>query len=203
MNIPELNEKYREEFYQNPNENALGKYFMTELLPPIADYENAMVLVRDNRKCLKGLTLLYLAAELCNSWPLMENVFIQELPTMLPSSDAETKSIIYYLISDYISWTYGRSDTRVKQYLELSLQYSGSMKFVNNRKYLASYLHGKDRFNLLSDAVANIECIYSDDDPLPIDYLIDPEREFKEVILGTYISRRNYESLIALIKKEK
>lgn len=200
--ILELNKKLKQEFEIYPTEEHLEKYVMSELLPPIEDYDNVLLLIRDNLQIIKTRSLLYLAAEICNSWPIMDNVFIQILEELLENSSDSEKAITYYLLSDYVVWKYGKKDTRVRKYLELSVRYSKNMKFVNNRIYLAEYLDKNQKLEMLEDALSNVEFIYAAPfEDYPLDYWLDSQREINERILGIYISKQSHTALISAIQK--
>ena len=48
MNPMELNQKLQKEYNTNQQINTLLRYVLSEMLPPIEDYENVIRIIRDN-----------------------------------------------------------------------------------------------------------------------------------------------------------
>ncbi len=196
MDVEQLNNQLRKEFYENKNYQTLEKYVMSELLNPIQDYVNANQIIRDNIDLLENLDLLYIATYLSSEYLFEENEFLKLLEQKIEIVSNKDKAIIYFLKANNIICTDKKwqKNDKCKEYLQKSVELSKGFEFANNRFYLAQCLDNNASIlahetlnNIIN--IENFETLQQKNK----EYWLSSTRFIDEFILGTSINNVVYE----------
>jgi len=194
--IKMLNKKLQKEFMKDKNYYTLERYVMSELLSPIADYFNAIDIIKKNNNLSEGSNLYYIAAYICAEWMPESKEFLDKLNSMIDMVEDKDKAVIYYLNAYYISCSVEnwRKCKNYKFNLLKSVEYSKSSNFVNNRFDLANISEGEEKQKYLEEAIKNVEKVETKEtlNNKTIDYWLSSQRFIDEFILGTHLSEEVY-----------
>jgi hypothetical protein len=196
-NSEQLNENLHRQFEMSGTYSTFEPYAMSELLSPIEDYQNFLKLVQENYNLLQGYNLIYIATYLNSLWRVGNKFFINALNKMEASMSLKDKSIVYYLNALEIHINEPTNINEYKYFLEKSVEYSKTFKFVNNRLDLAHILKGKEAKDLMAEAIQNVSEVLTDKQIAERDvgYFISSQHYIDEFILGTSISAKKYPTL--------
>lgn len=198
MNIDLLKMESELKCRSQDSTDDLIKYILFELQSPIEDYCLVINLLKNNYPKSKDVRLAILGAYLSSTWQsFKDNSFLKYLEEHLVNSNAQTKSIIYYLLAYDI---YMRCDknypTEYSVYLQKSIYYSE--RFVYNYVRLAEISNKKDAKILMEHAISNVSTVWSEKQlqEIPFDVFLQYETFIDEFILGVDISSLEYEELL-------
>jgi hypothetical protein len=202
INVNEYNKNIKREFENRGGIDLLTKYVMSEILPPIDDFENAVNIIKTNYHHQMSGELLIIGAYLAIKWTYLKNELLEILNLMYDYFPDRDKAIINYLNALQI---YTR-DEHIKRNEEYRSQLNKSMgykiPFVYNRCQMAEVVHEYEIKKCYEDALKNVEIVFSEQDimQMPLEHFLDPQSFIKEYILGTQISYVNYEIIKEKIK---
>lgn len=202
MNVEKYNELLKNEYEMRGDINTLIKYVISETLPPIADYENAIKIIRNNYKTAFNTTLLIIGCYLLSECFSEKNEMLCILNEIIPFLTKKEKAIVYYLNANHIRTRDNnyKSDGMYKMYLQKSVEVN--TPFVFNRVWLAEISPTETRQKLKSEAVRNIDKVYdfSKIEKLPISVFVEPNFFINEKILGTNISSEVKKWLLSMFQ---
>ena len=201
MDIVIYNDFLRKKFEQEGGIDVLLRYVVSETCPPIADYRNAIKLIRENKKNYRNSILLIIGADLISQWTQEENDLLDALNEMRDELSDKELAIMHYLNANHIYWRDSDyvDNPAYQDHIMHSMQYQGP--FVENRLLLANYYHrSKAPLNveMLKEAIKNVVHVsYSEDfEKMSDEAFADPQMYINEFILGIERSYVNYESLL-------
>lgn len=183
------NEVCAARFAETQRVEALEAYVMSEILPPIGDYANAVQLILNHYTEDIRTQLLIVGAYLASNWTSGPNRLLEYLQIRYRTLPAREKSIFWFLKAHHLRST-NRSykmDSAYMTYLKRSVSYTG--KFVNNRLYLEEAVSEEEGKKLHEEALKNICKVYSQGeiDAMTVEQLAKPEMFINEYVLGTHI----------------
>ena len=200
MNAVNYNAYLREKFEKDGGIEVLLRYILSETIPPIADFYNAIKIIRENKKIYKNSTLLIIGSHLISEWTVDDNDLLDDLNKMRDELSEKELAIMHYLNANHI---FSRSadctnNPEYQENLMHSLKYRGP--FVNNRLLLSNHYRSKAPFNvqLFKEAIENIVHVSYQEDlkKMTTEAFAEPEAYINEFILGIEQSYVNYESLL-------
>jgi hypothetical protein len=196
-NPEQLNYNLHKQFEMMGTYATFEPYAMSELLSPIEDYQNFLKLVQENYNLLHGYNLIYIAAYLNSLWHVGNKFFINALNALESTMCLEDKSIVYYLNALEVRSNDKNNITKYKYFLEKSVEYSKTFKFVNNRLDLAHILKGKEAKDLMAEAIQNVSEVLTDKQisERDVGYFLSSQHYIDEFILGTLITARKFNEL--------
>jgi hypothetical protein len=198
MDVIEYSEKIKVEFMKNGGVDLLSRYVMSEILPPICDYKNAVKIIQSQYKNQITCELLIIGAFLTIQWLTSKNEMLGMLNLMYNFLSDKEKSIINYLNALSISFFDENYKNNKEYHEELIKSVSFDVPFVYNRVRMARLLETKDSNKYYKEAINNIEKISNEKEikDMIINDFVDPKNLINEEILGIYLSYVNYNSLL-------
>ena len=176
----------------------LLRYALFEMKSPIEDYDMALDILVENCGESDDIRPLILGAYLSSTWRSFEvNGFLERLRAHLPSADSQNKAIIYYLHAyDIYIRCKNRCPREYAEYLKKSV--ACSARFVYNFVRLAEVSDSKEALQLMEQAVANVEKVWTEEQlKAAPECELSYERFVDEFILGVDISSLEYNQLVA------
>lgn len=195
MNFIELNRKLQKEYNTNQQINTLLRYVLSEMLPPIGDYENVIRIIRDNYRFNINSTLLIIGSYTLSEWSQEENEMLHMLNSMSTFLTKKEQAIISFLNAHYIRF-------RDKNYMNNILYRNYLLESVNidvpfvfNRLWLAEISSVEISRKLKEEALNCIMKVYSSKEinELSVQDFVEPEFFLNEKILGTHISEQVFD----------
>ena len=203
-NVETYNKQLCKEYESSGTIELLERYVVSEILPPIADFPNAIKLIRTNYPCQISSKLLIIGAELLSGWDCGDNEMLEMLNSMYPYLSTQEKAIVCYLNANHLSFqdkNYERNPAYQKHLLK-SLEYNVS--FVKNRIRLADFYaktaHTQSTAKkLYQEAVKNIVTVFTLEEiqQRPVEQFVAPDSYINEFILGTCMAYISFEELVA------
>lgn len=199
--VEEYNEFLRQKFERTKTVEDLLKYVVSETLPPIADYDNAIKVIRENKVAYKNSTLLIIGAYLITEWTYdEENDLLNDLVEMQDCLSDQELAIMHYLIANHLCGRQSCRQLTAHQHLLQSMKYKGP--FVNNRLLCAGFFsahHSVEMMDrqMMREALENVVEIHDQKylDSVTEVYFVEPQNFINEHILGTHISDSWYSIL--------
>ena len=198
LDIVAYNKQLCQAYKKNKSIELLEKYVVSETIPPIADYGNAVKIIRSSYSCQVNSTLLIIGAYLTSGWVSGDNELLEILNKMYEHLPLKEQSIICFLNAHHLRF---RDDNYIKshayqKYLLDSLK--NGVSFVKNRVYLAELYTKNDAKKMYQKAITNIIKVHSAEEiaQMPVEQFVEPQNFINEHILGTHITYLNYETLI-------
>jgi len=192
MNIYDLEQVLRDKI--NDSADDVLNYAILETMPPIADYSNAIKVLKENYSKYHDFRIAVLACFLSSTWEnYKSNDFIDIINSFIETSNNQQKSIIYYLNAYDMAYhgEYHPKNAEYTRLLKKSIELS--VRFVYNYVRLAKVSDQIQARELIEEALSRVERVYDSKD-LTSD-LISYERYLNEHILGIELSEPNYKAL--------
>lgn len=195
MNFIELNRKLQKEYNTNQQINTLLRYVLSEMLPPIEDYENVIRIIRDNYRFNVNSTLLMIGSYTLSEWSQEENEMLHMLNSMSAFLTNKERAITSFLNAHYIRF-------RDKNYMNNKLYRNYLLESVNidvpfvfNRLWLAEISSVEISKKLKEEALNCVMKVSSSKDinELNVQDFVEPEFFLNEKILGTHISEQVFD----------
>ena len=195
--IDRFNKKAKEEFEMHGGINLLTKYVMSETLPPIEDYENAVNIIRANYHSQISGELLIIGAYLAIQWTHSTNEILEILNLMYPYLPEKEKSIVNYLNAQQLYIRDANYLTNEAYRDELIKSIGFNVPFVNNHCKLAEILPLNEARRYYEYAMKNIVKVNSEEEimDMTIENFINPDSFINEFILGTDISWLHFDEI--------
>ncbi len=199
MTVVELNRYLENKYATSRDIDTLMSYVISETLPPIEDFENAIKIIRNNYKVNINSTLLIIGSYLLSGWSSEKNEMLNTLNEMYLFLSEKEKAVTSFLNAYHIRFhdrNYKRSD-KYKMYLTESVKIN--TPFVFNRVWLSEIVSPKLSKVLKAEAINNIEKVYSlaDIKKTSVTDWISPDYFINEKILGTHISYAVKETIMS------
>jgi len=197
MNSDEYNERIKHEFENHGGIDLLTKYVMSEILPPIADYENAVKIIKMNCCLQMSGELLIIGAYLAIKWTYSRNELLEVLNLMYDYFPDRDKAIINYLNALQIYTRDKRYKKNNAYWDELSKSIAFNTPFVYNRCKMAEIVDRNTAQKYYKDALENVKTVLTEQEimQLPFEYFLNPQSFIEEHILGTDLSYENYDAI--------
>lgn len=197
MVTEEYNAQCAARFEATRQPEDLETYVMSEILPPIRDYENAVEIIPSNFSDNLSNELLIVGAYLSSGWTDDKNQLLEYLQTRYHAFSQSVKSIFWFLNAWHLrcrNCEYA-TDPMYTAYLKRSISYGN--KFVYNRIYLEDAVSAQQCQKLHAEALENICKVYSQSEieSMTVDQMADSDMFIKEHVLGTHIPYTCYEVL--------
>lgn len=201
MTVVEYNKYLEKQYATSGNIDTLIRYVVSETLPPIEDFENAIKIIRNNYTVNINSTLLIIGSYLLSGWSSEENEMLKILNEMYQFLTEKEQSITSFLNAYQIRFhdkNYKFSE-KYKMYLSESVKIN--TPFVFNRVWLAELVSPEVSRSLKVEAINNIEKVYSltDINKISISTYTDPNFFINEKILGTQISYIVKEDIMSML----
>jgi hypothetical protein len=208
MNMTEIevyNKNIREEFEKKGGIDLLTKYVMSEIIPPVGDYFNAINIIRANYHLQISGELLIIGAYLTTQWTSDYNDLLGILNLMYNSFPVKERSIVNYLNACEISMKdnkYYRNNSKYIEELKKSICFN--TPFVYNHYKLAEVSTRIKARKYYTDALNNVIKINSEIDinNTPFTYFLEPCNFINENILGTHLTYVNFNEITEKINSE-
>lgn len=200
--VEETNERLRIEYEKNHDQKVFEQYFMSELLPPIEDFTNAIRLLRANFCYGVNTDLLIVGAENIYYWTHEENDFLKILNVLYPHLSEEQKAIVCYQNAEDFACRNEnyQDDPRYEAFLRQSIAFD--VPFVYNRRALARICKDPtEAKTLYREAISQVRQAIARDEELPWSLQeedLHPRGYIENLILGVSISK----SFVEDMKKE-
>lgn len=200
MNFVEYNEILKNEYETRGDINTLIRYVISETLPPIAEYENAVKIIRKNYKTAFNTTLLIIGSYLLTECFSEKNEMLSVLNEIMQFLTEKEKAIVYYLNAVQIRARDNnyKSNELYKMYLQKSVEVN--TPFVFNRVWLAQISAPETKRKLKAEAIKNIDIVndFSEIEKMPVTVFTEPDFFINERILGTNISSEVEDWLLSM-----
>ena len=199
LDIVEYNRTIRLKLEQRWSVGLFEKYVMSEILPPISDYKNAVEIILSRHEEFISSDLLILGSFLIIQWiGSPQNEMLDILNAKYNCLSDRKKPVINYLNALDIlhrDRNYKKNET---YHQELLKSVSFDIPFVNNRLLMAKFVDRQYASTYFKDALSNIEKVMSDEDinSMTVDDFVNIKNFIKEEIIGTHISYVNYNGLL-------
>jgi hypothetical protein len=198
LDIVAYNQQLRQEYEKTGNIKLLGKYVMSETIAPIADFPNAIKIIRENYSYHTDTTLLSIGAYLASGWTSGDNELLDILNKMYIYLPKKEKSIISLLNAHHLSFIDKKymANPEYERYLLQSIENDDTS--VKNKVRIAK-LYSKDKAKkLYQEAIRNVIEIHSMDyiENLTLEQMVQPQAFINEFIVGTHIPYVHYDSLV-------
>lgn len=122
-----INLKYKQNYYNNKTLENLIKYVLNEIYVPIADYQNAVNIIRNENILFNSIQLKFIEIYLCYSQLHIESKYIQNNEINIKKLSDFDKSLFYYLLSIK---PFSLSFEEKLNYLDCSISYNQSNVIV-------------------------------------------------------------------------
>lgn len=177
--------------------DVLEKYVVSETISPIADYKNAIEIIRANYCCQVNSTLLIIGAYLASEWSEGHNELLEILNKMYGYLPQKEKMIVHFLNAHHLRFRDPMYKCNPNYKMHLLKSLNGDTPFATNRRYLAELYAGDKAKEMYTEAMSNVVKVHSKSEleQMTIVQLVEPEAFINEHILGTHISYINYEIL--------
>lgn len=199
------NEAFRHEYEQTGNIEALGKYIISETIPPIEDFQNAVNIIRSNYCRLTNSTLLIVGAHLFSEWLFEKdhNELLEILNCMYQFLPLKEKAIVSFLNANHLRQRDKNYRTNPEYEKQLLASLADGIPFVYNRVSLAELYTGSAAKQMYEDALRNVIKVSSLEEcqQMSTEQFLEPKAYINEHILGTHISSVNYKVIIETMKK--
>lgn len=184
-----LNEQFKIEFEKCKCYRTFEKYVMSELMPPIDDYYNAMELIEQYDFLLEDRNLLYIAAYLSAGWKAQPNLFLEKINSFISNVGDYEKAIIYYLNAYNISFADKdwKNSEEYKSNLLKSVIFSQGYNFVYNYYELAQIAEKEKYKSYMEEAHRNVQKVETEESlkEKDVEFWLSSQRYIDEYILGT------------------
>ena len=188
--------------YEENDSEVLLKISILITLPPIADYGEAIKLLKAGYQDTNNMKFVIIGSYLSSTWePYKNNTFVDFLNLLLCKVSDDEKAIVYYLKA-YDILRHNEAATDCHEYenlLKKSIQLSD--KNVYPYYYLAQISEKEKSKELLRKALSNVKKVYSEEEckEVKISNLLSYRSFLDEHILGVTLSQPNFEMLQDLI----
>ncbi len=98
-NSTKNNLQYKQDYYNDKTLITLIKYVLSEIYVPIADYQNAINIIRNENILFNSIQLKFIEIYLCYTQLYIENSYIQNEQIDVETLSDFDKSLFYYLLS--------------------------------------------------------------------------------------------------------
>jgi len=198
LNIDSYNKWLWQEYEKTQDIRLLEQYVVSETIPPISDFGNAVKIIRENYRYHTNSTLLIIGSYLTSEWIFGDNELLEILNQMYSYLPEKEKAIVCYLNACQLRFKdegYLSNPLYQKNLLE-SLKCKEA--FVNNRVFLAELYEKEQSKKMFNEALTNIVKVYSyhDIERMTVEHFVEPQTFINEHILGTHISIVNHEILL-------
>lgn len=190
------NQYLSEQFQKTKDVHVLERFVLSELCAPIADFPNAIQIIRQNYKEVTSYRLLVIGAHIQPGWDDKQNEFLDILDAMCPFLCSQQQSVIWWLhaLDTRIRDEHYKTNEKYREFLTKSVQCDSSSVF-NLLEYINIFSHcGFTR----KDVLNNVQKVYSHEElkSLNLCFFTDPEEYIAEHLLGTRISYLAYQDLL-------
>lgn len=179
--------------------NMVLKITLLQTLPPVADFHEAIKILKAYYKENKDIRVWILGYFLSSQWEnYKKNEFLLDAEVVLNNANTnQQKAIIYYLMSFDIFMRSAVSEEREKYIELLNRSVQLSEKFTYNYYKLAEVSERKRAKELMEKAMSCVERVLNEDEckKLTLDDFTSYEFFLNENILGIDLSDSNYSTL--------
>lgn len=198
MDIVCYNNELASKFSSSPNPTILLQYIVSEILPPICDYENAIKIVQENYPTYADYTALIIGAYLFSEWCVGRNELLGELNQIIDGLPEKEKAIVYFLNANHlrhIDENYAKNPAYLHNLIKST---EIQIPFVRNWLWFSELQTSSEQAKVcISTANNNVQKVYSSQEisELLIEQMATPDFYINEHILGTHLSYAVYELL--------
>lgn len=160
MDVEALNQKYKAAFSADRTVKNLENYVLSEIYAPIADYRNAVDIIRKEKIALSSPGLMSVEAYLCFTQLYCKSKMLPVLKRLSDRLTPDMMAMVFYLEALSFFGNKKSSHDKIKECLDKSISYD--IPFVSNFLDRAAIEENEERKNeLLAKAYKNIRNICS------------------------------------------
>ena len=160
MDFTDLNLKYKAAFLSERTVRNLENYVLSEIYVPIADYQNAVNIIRREKISRTSIGLMFVEAYLCFTQLYCESEMLPLLKSSCGRFSPEENATLFYLEALSFFESKDASKSRIKECLDKSISYD--VLFVSNFLYRAELEEDAERKSrLIKKACENVRRVYS------------------------------------------
>ena len=198
------NGQLKERFDQTRQCIDLEKYVISEIQPPIGDYEHSLLLIYHFGLNAVSKKLLIVGGYIETTWTGKKDACLRALNQLIDGLDDTEEAITFYLnalMMERRDYNF-KNSAAYKNWLRMSMKCP--VNFVNNRVRLARLLKGEKRKAMYEEALRNIQEVRSlaEIQKIPMEHYLNIDFYIQEMILGTRISYVNYEGILKEMNNE-
>lgn len=197
MTVVEYNDKIRKEYERIKSIELLERYVISETLSPIADFGNAIHIIRSHYVHHTNVSLLIVGAYLISKWTEEDNEMLNALNCIYTQLPNKQKAVTCFLNAYhmYMRTNDFFSSTKCKEWLLESIKLYEQM--VNSRLLLAGFFEGLEAKKIYTEAISHVEKVRSAQEIKKLDVacLSTVEEFVNEHIIGIHLTEENMKSI--------